>query len=114
MAVSSLELGLAEPSRKPRKLRALCAGSPGRAGACGGTLPLRDDGVDVVLASQQEALVQKVKSSAQESGQSLPGLRHVLLSGDWISLGLPPRLRRLLHLMIQQLLLIFPILLVTM
>ncbi|WP_429181628.1 peptidylprolyl isomerase SurA [Aeromonas salmonicida] len=27
---------------------------------------------DVVLASQQEALVQKVKSSAQESGQSLP------------------------------------------
>ena len=27
---------------------------------------------DVVLASQQEALVQKVKASAQESGQSLP------------------------------------------
>ena len=27
---------------------------------------------DVVLASQQEALVQKVKTSAQESGQSLP------------------------------------------
>jgi hypothetical protein len=39
MALASLESGLAEPSRKPRKLRALCAGTPGFAGAWGGTLP---------------------------------------------------------------------------
>ncbi|MNP34009.1 hypothetical protein D3C76_1272760 [compost metagenome] len=39
MAWALLESGLAEPSRKPRKFRALCAGIPGWAGAWGGTLP---------------------------------------------------------------------------
>ncbi|ALU89427.1 polyketide synthase [Herbaspirillum rubrisubalbicans M1] len=76
--------------------------------AAGGTLVLpdhdkvRDPGHWLRLVQEHgvtvwnsvPALLELLLDSAEQSGQSLPGLRHVLLSGDWISLGLPPRLRQ--------------------